>query len=153
MGYPAVHLNEDTMREGMQIESVGISLKDKIRLIDALSATGIEQIEVGSFVSPRYTPQMAHVDEVVAGFTPCRGVRYTAAACNPWEQERRSAYMPPLALAPGVPTLSTHLCDTSSAATPTAPEPTSWPAGCMSSRRPSARAPPRAVSAWARPEG
>ncbi|HVW00022.1 MAG TPA: hypothetical protein VHB77_06775, partial [Planctomycetaceae bacterium] len=77
MGYPAVHLNEDCMREGMQIESVGISVKDKIRLIDALSATGIEQIEVGSFVSPRYTPQMAKIDEVVAGFTPQPGVRYT----------------------------------------------------------------------------
>ena len=112
MGYPVVHLNEDCMREGMQIESVDISAKDKIRLIDALSATGIEQIEVGSFVSPRYTPQMASIDEIVSGFTPRPGVRYTALALNPKGRERREAYMPPLEPAPGVPVLSTHLCDT-----------------------------------------
>ena len=112
MGYPTVHLNEDAMREGMQIESVEISVKDKIRLIDALSATGIEQIEVGSFVSPRYTPQMAQVDEVVAGFTPRPGVRYTAAALNEKGRERRAAWMPPLSDVLMPPMLYTHLCDT-----------------------------------------
>ncbi|HEY1622659.1 MAG TPA: hypothetical protein VGG16_02585 [Streptosporangiaceae bacterium] len=112
MAYPAVHLNEDSMREGMQIESAEISVKDKIRLIDALSATGLEQIEVGSFVSPRYTPSMARIDEVVQGFTPVPGVRYTALALNEKGSQRRAAYMPPLELAPGAPTLFTHLCDT-----------------------------------------
>jgi hydroxymethylglutaryl-CoA lyase len=112
VAYPAVHLNEDSMREGMQIESAEISVKDKIRLIDALSSTGLEQIEVGSFVSPSYTPSMARIDEVVAGFTPVPGVRYTALALNERGGERRAAYMPPLEFAPGAPALFTHLCDT-----------------------------------------
>jgi hydroxymethylglutaryl-CoA lyase len=112
MAYPAVHLNEDSMREGMQIESAEISVRDKIRLIDVLSSTGLEQIEVGSFVSPRYTPSMARIEEVIAGFTPVPGVRYTALALNEKGAERRAAYMPPLELAPGAPTLFSHLCDT-----------------------------------------
>ena len=112
MGYPTVHLNEDAMREGMQIESAEISVQDKIRLIDALSATGIEQIEVGSFVSPRYTPQMTHIDEVIAGFTARPGVRYTAAALNEKGRERRAAWMPPLSGVLMPPMLYTHLCDT-----------------------------------------
>ena len=40
MGYPSVILNEEGMREGMQIESADISVEDKIRLLDALSETG-----------------------------------------------------------------------------------------------------------------
>ncbi|OLT12757.1 hypothetical protein BJF78_23735 [Pseudonocardia sp. CNS-139] len=63
-------LNEELLREGMQIESVDIPVEAKIRLLDALSVTGLPQIEVGSFVSPRYTPQMAEIDELVSRFTP-----------------------------------------------------------------------------------
>jgi len=110
--YPVVHLNDSTMREGMQIESVDISVHDKIRLLDTLSQTGIEQIEAGSFVSPRYTPQMEHIDEVMAGFTPADGVRYTGVALNQQGRERRGKWMPPLSDAPMPVSLMTHLCDT-----------------------------------------
>src|SRR6478735_1369024 len=71
--YPSVHIVEECMREGMQIESTEIATADKIRLLDALSQTGLQTIVVGSFVSPRYTPQMAAIDELVAGFTPRAG--------------------------------------------------------------------------------
>ena len=110
--YPTVHLNESAMREGMQIESVTISVADKIRLLNELSETGIEQIEVGSFVSPRYTPQMEHIDEVLGGFIPKPGVRYTAIVLNQKGRERRAKWMPPLSEAPMPSSLMTHLCDT-----------------------------------------
>ncbi|MDP6100425.1 MAG: citramalate synthase, partial [Dehalococcoidia bacterium] len=47
----------------MQIEDAAIPVEDKVRLLDALSDTGLEHIVVGAFVSPRWTPQMARVDE------------------------------------------------------------------------------------------
>ena len=56
MGYPTVTYKEEGMREGMQIEDASIPVEDKVRLLDALSETGLKHIVVGSFVSPRYTP-------------------------------------------------------------------------------------------------
>ena len=65
VSYPRVHITEECMREGMQIESASISVDDKVRLLDALSQTGLKTIMVGSFVSPKYTPQMAEIDELM----------------------------------------------------------------------------------------
>ena len=93
-GLPAVHIIEEGMREGMQIESASIPADDKIRLLDALSATGLRTIVAGSFVSPRWVPQMAHIDEIISRFTPAPGVTYTALALNAKGGERRAAYEP-----------------------------------------------------------
>lgn len=112
MSYPAVRLNEEGMREGMQIESVDISTDDKIRLLDALSATGLESIVVGSFVSPKYTPQMAHIEELLERFTPAPGVRYLALALNQRGRERAAEFTPPLSPSPYPPSTLVHLCDT-----------------------------------------
>jgi hydroxymethylglutaryl-CoA lyase len=113
MAYPRIHFTEQVMREGMQIESVDISPQDKARLIDALSDTGLEELVVGSFVSPRYTPQMASIDEVVELFHPRPGVRYTGMAMNEKGRERRAAHMPPLVEDTVMPpTLMCHMCDT-----------------------------------------
>ena len=84
------------MREGMQIESADIPVEAKIRLLDALSATGLKHIVVGSFVSPKWVPQMARVEEVIAGFTPVEGVDYSALALNAKGVERRAEHTPPL---------------------------------------------------------
>lgn len=112
MGFPKVCLNDELMREGMQIESVDIPVEEKIKVLDALSATGLTQIEVGSFVSPRYTPQMAEIDTIVSSFTPRDGVRYTALALNQKGRDRMTAYMPPLSPSP-IPLMTyAHLCDT-----------------------------------------
>lgn len=92
--HPRVEIVEEGMREGMQIESAGIPVEAKIRLLDALSRTGLRTIVVGSFVSPKWVPQMAHVEEVVEGFTPAPGVRYTALALNAKGVERRAAFAP-----------------------------------------------------------
>jgi hydroxymethylglutaryl-CoA lyase len=110
-GYPRVHIVEEGMREGMQIESADIDVVDKIRLLDALSATGLETIVVGSFVSPKWTPQMARIDEIVAGFTPSTGVTYTALALNQRGRERLQEYVPPLTPPSDVPRTLVHLCD------------------------------------------
>jgi len=100
------------MREGLQIEDAGIPVTDKIRLLDALSATGLRNIVVGSFVSPKWTPQMAQIDELVAGFAPADGVCYSALALNAKGVERRAAYIPErLSLIDDRPATRAHLCD------------------------------------------
>jgi hydroxymethylglutaryl-CoA lyase len=104
-------LHEEGMRDGLQIESADIPVAAKIRLLNALSETGLKEINIGSFVSPKYTPQMAGVDELVTGFTPKPGVRYTYTALNDKGIERAKAYTPPLS--PRAHELSTRvdMCD------------------------------------------
>ncbi len=109
--WPAVEYKEECMREGMQIEDAAISVDDKVRLLEALSDTGLKRIVVGSFVSPRYTPQMARIDEVVQRFRPRPGVEYTALLMNEKAVERARQYVPPLTIEDANPTLSYHLCD------------------------------------------
>lgn len=110
-GFPRVEIIEEGMREGMQIESAGIPVEAKIRLLDALSGTGLRTIQVGSFVSPRWVPQMEHIEQVVQGFTPVPGVRYTALALNQKGAERRAQYVPPLAPQEAAARTTVHLCD------------------------------------------
>ena len=111
--YPTVIYTEEGMREGMQIEDANLAVDDKVDLLDALSETGLKRIVVGSFVSPRYTPQMARIDEIVQKFTPKEGVTYTALALNQRGIERAREYSPPLTIerGSGRPTLSCHMCD------------------------------------------
>ena len=94
--YPKILHTEEGMRDGLQIESADIPIAAKIRLLNALSETGLREINVGSFVSPKYTPQMAKVDELMQGFTPKPGVRYTYTALNDRGNERAREYTPPL---------------------------------------------------------
>ena len=72
--WPIVKYKEEGLREGMQIEDAQISIDDKVQLLDALSETGLKTIVVGSFVSPKWTPQMERIDEIVTKFTPKPGV-------------------------------------------------------------------------------
>lgn len=109
--WPTVEYKEECMREGMQIEDTAISVDDKVRLLEALSDTGLKRIVVGSFVSPKYTPQMSRIDEVVRRFQPRPGVEYTALLVNEKSIERAQRYVPPLTIEDASPTLSYHLCD------------------------------------------
>lgn len=61
-----VRLVEVGPRDGLQNEAQPISVADKVQLVDALSAAGLSYIEVGSFVSPKWVPQMAGSAEVFA---------------------------------------------------------------------------------------
>ena len=110
--WPKVNYKEEGMREGMQIEDSQISIDDKVELLDALSETGPKQIVVGSFVSPKWTPQMERIDEIVTRFTPKPGVTYTALALNSRGVERAKAYSPPLTIERDqFPRLGVHMCD------------------------------------------
>jgi hydroxymethylglutaryl-CoA lyase len=110
-GFPRIILTEEGMRDGLQIESAEISVRDKIRLLDALSETGLKEIAVGSFVSPKWTPQMAEVDDLVRGFQPKDGVRYTYTALNDRGVERARAFTPPLSEPARLHSTSVHMCD------------------------------------------
>lgn len=86
-----VRILEEGPREGMQIEKGPIPTSRKIELIDSLSETGLEQIQVTSFVSPAAVPQMADAAEIVAGFKRKPGVRYTGLWLNDKGLERAIA--------------------------------------------------------------
>ncbi|NIF26925.1 hydroxymethylglutaryl-CoA lyase [Pantoea sp. Tr-811] len=77
-----VRLVEVGPRDGLQNEAQPISVADKVRLVDDLTDAGLGYIEVGSFVSPKWVPQMAGSAEVFAGIRQREGVTYAALAPN-----------------------------------------------------------------------
>ncbi|MBF8726024.1 hydroxymethylglutaryl-CoA lyase [Pseudomonas putida] len=77
-----VRLVEVGPRDGLQNEAQPISVADKVRLVDDLTAAGLAYIEVGSFVSPKWVPQMAGSAEVFASIDQRVGVTYAALAPN-----------------------------------------------------------------------
>ena len=87
----SVEIVELGPREGFQIEAATIPTHRKVELIDALSHTGLREIEVASFVSPRRVPSMADAEAVVAGITKQPGVEYTALWFNEQGLERAHA--------------------------------------------------------------
>jgi isopropylmalate/homocitrate/citramalate synthase len=87
-----VDIHEEGPREGFQIEPGPISTTDKIRLIDALSQTGLRHIQVCSFVNPRLVPGWADAEAVVAGFAAKGGIDYTGLWFNASGLERALAF-------------------------------------------------------------
>ena len=69
-------------RDGLQNEKTQISAEDKITLIDLLAESGVSYIECGSFVSPKWVPQMATSAAVFEGITRTEGVTYAALTPN-----------------------------------------------------------------------
>ena len=69
-------------RDGLQNEKAIIPADGKIALVDKLSDCGFRRIEVASFVSPKWVPQMATSAEVLAGITRADGVSYAALTPN-----------------------------------------------------------------------
>src|SRR5713101_1978561 len=86
-----IQVCEEGTREGFQIEKGPISTARKIELIDALSRTGLDHIQVVSFVDPRRVPGMADAEDVVRGITPDPGVVYTGLWLNDRGFERAVA--------------------------------------------------------------
>ena len=89
-----VTITDDTMREGLQIESPEIPVSEKLRLLDALGETGAKVISIGSFAHPKWTPSMACIDEIAEQFVPKPGIKYTAAVFNKKGFDRADAYYP-----------------------------------------------------------
>jgi hydroxymethylglutaryl-CoA lyase len=79
---PEVTIYEVGPRDGLQNEARNVPTVDKIRFIDALVASGIRAIEITSFVSPKWIPQLADAAEVARGVQRPAGVRMSALVPN-----------------------------------------------------------------------
>ncbi|QVK34553.1 hydroxymethylglutaryl-CoA lyase [Pseudomonas syringae] len=77
-----VNLVEVGPRDGLQNEAQPISVDAKVRLVDDLTAAGLSHIEVGSFVSAKWVPQMAGSAQVFERIQRREGVIYSALAPN-----------------------------------------------------------------------
>lgn len=79
---PTVEIFEMGPRDGLQNEKRLIPAAEKIALVDLLSTAGFRRIEVTSFVSPKWVPQMGDAAEVMAGITRRPGIRYAVLTPN-----------------------------------------------------------------------
>jgi len=77
-----VEIFEVGPRDGLQNEAARIATRDKIAFVNLLSEAGFARIEVASFVSPKWVPQMADSGEVLRGIRRAPGVRYAALTPN-----------------------------------------------------------------------
>ena len=77
-----VEIHEEGPREGFQIEPGPISTVDKVKLIDALSKTGLKHIQACSFVNPRLVPGWADAEKVVESFIAHEDIEYTGLYFN-----------------------------------------------------------------------
>ena len=69
-------------RDGLQNEAARIATADKIALVNALSECGLPKIEVTSFVSAKWVPQLSDAAQVMAGLTRVPGISYAALTPN-----------------------------------------------------------------------
>jgi hydroxymethylglutaryl-CoA lyase len=86
-----VRIIEVGPRDGLQDEPAIVPTDAKVALIDALSRTGVVEIEVGSFVSPTAVPQLADTDDVFRKIERVSGVTYSALVPNERGLERARA--------------------------------------------------------------
>ena len=85
MPYPShVKLVDVGPRDGLQNEKQPVPASVKVELVHRLQAAGLKEIEVTSFVSPKWVPQMADNAEVMAGIARQPGVRYSVLTPN-WQ--------------------------------------------------------------------
>jgi hydroxymethylglutaryl-CoA lyase len=79
---PRVQLIDVGPRDGLQNEKQPVPASVKVELVHRLQAAGLQEIEVTSFVSPKWVPQMADNAEVMAGITRLPNVRYSVLTPN-----------------------------------------------------------------------
>jgi hydroxymethylglutaryl-CoA lyase len=77
-----VSVYEVSLRDGLQNERATVPLRGKLRLIDALARAGLRRIEITSFVSPKWIPQLADADDVAEHARPPEGVTFSALCPN-----------------------------------------------------------------------
>jgi hydroxymethylglutaryl-CoA lyase len=87
----SVVVYEVSPRDGLQNESRVVPVAEKKDLVGALVASGLRQIEVTSFVSPRWVPQLADAAELVRALPPAANVTYSALCPNATGLERARA--------------------------------------------------------------
>jgi hydroxymethylglutaryl-CoA lyase len=86
-----VSIYEVSPRDGLQNEAKMLSLESKKQLVDALVSTGLTRIELTSFVSPRWIPQLADADELARQVKAPPGVVFSALVPNAKGLERARA--------------------------------------------------------------
>ena len=91
---PDVGIYEVSPRDGLQNEAEFVSTEAKLELIALLATSGLRRIEVASFVSPSWIPQLADADELVGVLRRSPGVRYGALVPNEKGYERLRAAGP-----------------------------------------------------------
>lgn len=74
-------IKEVAPRDGLQAQSRHLTLEQRQRLIETLAVTGVPELEIGSFVSPKAVPQMAGTD-VLAAQLPDADVAYSVLVPN-----------------------------------------------------------------------
>ena len=77
-----VSIYEVSPRDGLQNEAVTVPTTRKVRLIEALVASGLRRVEITSFVSPKWVPQLADGDEVARTAPRAEGVTFSALCPN-----------------------------------------------------------------------
>jgi hydroxymethylglutaryl-CoA lyase len=87
----SVSVYEVSPRDGLQNESKVLSVADKTELVVALARAGLRQIEVTSFVSPRWVPQLADAAELIRALPALPNVTYSALCPNATGLERARA--------------------------------------------------------------
>jgi hydroxymethylglutaryl-CoA lyase len=86
-----VRIIEVGPRDGLQNEPATVPTERKVAYIDALGQTGVGEIEVSSFVSPKWVPQLADAEEVFKKIRRAKGVIYSALVPNGKGLERAKA--------------------------------------------------------------
>ena len=76
-----VIIKEVAARDGLQAQPKLLTVEQRIALLGALADTGIPELEIGSFVSPKAVPQMAGTDEIAANLPPAQ-LAYSALIPN-----------------------------------------------------------------------
>jgi hydroxymethylglutaryl-CoA lyase len=108
--YPQVLITDETLRDGLQIEREGVSLEQKLSLLNALVDAGVKRMVVGAFVNPKWSPQMADTLELVKRLVPKAGVDFFSLALNERGREERLKHSPPLSIE-ALPATHLHMCD------------------------------------------
>ena len=98
----SIEIHEEGPREGFQIEPGPIPTADKIRLIEALSETGLHHIQACSFVNTRLVPGWADAEAVVEGFKATPGIHYTGLFFNGNGLDRALAFKDKLTINGGI---------------------------------------------------
>ena len=75
-------IEDEFLRDGLQNEARLFSIEEKTAFVRDLEEAGVKRIQLGSFVHPKWVPQMANTDELFAALTPKTGVTYTALVMN-----------------------------------------------------------------------
>jgi hydroxymethylglutaryl-CoA lyase len=77
-----VHINDVSMRDGLQIEPIFVPTEQKVQMVNDLGLTGLNKIEVTSFTSPKAIPALRDAEQVMMQIKRVPGVRYVALAPN-----------------------------------------------------------------------